>query len=95
MDKNHKIKKRTLQDGHCVLILIIVTAVLFRKALLGGPVILSHPIFLDLTHHIYAWRLYGFGLLKSGTIPLGFPGDESFPHDFVHQNLYGFGKMKK
>jgi sterol desaturase/sphingolipid hydroxylase (fatty acid hydroxylase superfamily) len=31
----------------------------------------------------------------SGTIPLGFPGDETFPHDFVHQNLYGFGKMKK
>lgn len=31
----------------------------------------------------------------SGTIELGFPGDESFPRDFVHQNLYGFGKPKK
>lgn len=31
----------------------------------------------------------------SGTIELGFPGDESFPQDFVHQNLYGFGKLKK
>ncbi len=31
----------------------------------------------------------------SGTIELGFPGDESFPQGFVHQNLYGFGKLKK
>jgi len=31
----------------------------------------------------------------SGTIELGFPGDENFPQDFVHQNLYGFGKTKK
>lgn len=25
-------------------------------------------------------------------IPLGFPGVEEFPEDFVHQNLYGFGR---
>lgn len=31
----------------------------------------------------------------SGTITLGFPGDENFPKDFVGQNLYGFGKGKK
>lgn len=30
----------------------------------------------------------------SGTIPLGFPGDETVPTDFVHQNLYGFRKEK-
>ena len=30
----------------------------------------------------------------SGTIPLGFPGDEHVPKDFVHQNLYGFKKEK-
>jgi sterol desaturase/sphingolipid hydroxylase (fatty acid hydroxylase superfamily) len=29
-----------------------------------------------------------------GKIKLGFPGDENFPQDFVHQNLYGFGKNK-
>ena len=28
----------------------------------------------------------------SGTIPLGFPGDERVPKDFIHQNLYGFRK---
>jgi len=28
----------------------------------------------------------------SGTIPLGFPGDERVPTDFIHQNLYGFRK---
>jgi len=28
----------------------------------------------------------------SGTIPLGFPGDENFPSDFVGQNTYGFRK---
>lgn len=28
----------------------------------------------------------------SGTIELGFPGDEKFPTDFVGQNSYGFGK---
>jgi len=28
----------------------------------------------------------------SGKIPLGFPGDEDFPKDFLHQNLHGFGK---
>lgn len=31
----------------------------------------------------------------SGTIELGFPGDENFPKDFVHQNSYGFGKPKR
>lgn len=31
----------------------------------------------------------------SGTIELGFPGDEKFPKDFIHQNIYGFGKSKK
>lgn len=31
----------------------------------------------------------------SGTIPLGFPGDETFPQDFLHQNIHGFGKLKK
>lgn len=28
----------------------------------------------------------------SGTIALGFPGDEDFPKDFFHQNIYGFKK---
>jgi len=28
----------------------------------------------------------------SGTIELGFPGDEEFPTDFVGQNIYGFKK---
>jgi sterol desaturase/sphingolipid hydroxylase (fatty acid hydroxylase superfamily) len=28
----------------------------------------------------------------SGTIQLGFPGDENFPKDFFHQNTYGFKK---
>ncbi|MFC4633146.1 sterol desaturase family protein [Dokdonia ponticola] len=31
----------------------------------------------------------------SGTIPLGFPGDETFPKDFIHQNTYGFKKEKE
>ncbi|EAR01842.1 sterol desaturase family protein [Maribacter sp. HTCC2170] len=31
----------------------------------------------------------------SGTIELGFPGDDDFPQDFIHQNIYGFGKSKK
>ena len=30
----------------------------------------------------------------SGTIEIGFPGDEKFPKDFIHQNIYGFGKTK-
>jgi sterol desaturase/sphingolipid hydroxylase (fatty acid hydroxylase superfamily) len=30
----------------------------------------------------------------SGTIPLGFPGDENFPKDFIHQNLHGFGEKE-
>ncbi|MDH3708937.1 MAG: sterol desaturase family protein [Cyclobacteriaceae bacterium] len=28
-------------------------------------------------------------------IRLGFPGVEDFPHDFVHQNMYGLGLSKK
>ena len=28
----------------------------------------------------------------SGTIPLGFPGDDDFPSDFIGQNTYGFTK---
>ncbi len=31
----------------------------------------------------------------SGTIELGFKGDEDFPKDFFHQNRYGFKKPKK
>lgn len=31
----------------------------------------------------------------SGTIPLGFPGDENFPNDFVGQNTYGFRKGQR
>lgn len=31
----------------------------------------------------------------SGTIELGFPGDDTFPQDFLHQNIYGFVKEKK
>lgn len=31
----------------------------------------------------------------SGTIILGFPGDEEFPKNFVHQNTYGFKKGQK
>ncbi len=31
----------------------------------------------------------------SGSIELGFPGDETFPRDFFHQNIYGLGKRKK
>ncbi|MGA1227028.1 MAG: sterol desaturase family protein [Tamlana sp.] len=31
----------------------------------------------------------------SGTIELGFPGDEKFPKDFIGQNTYGFSKKKK
>lgn len=30
----------------------------------------------------------------SGTIELGFPGDEKFPKDFIKQNVYGFTKNK-
>jgi sterol desaturase/sphingolipid hydroxylase (fatty acid hydroxylase superfamily) len=32
---------------------------------------------------------------ESGTIELGFPGDDKFPTDFVHQEIYGFVKPKK
>ena len=31
----------------------------------------------------------------SGTIALGFPGDEKFPADFVGQNIYGFKKGER
>ena len=31
----------------------------------------------------------------SGTIPLGFPGDENFPTDFVGQTTYGFKKGQR
>jgi len=31
----------------------------------------------------------------SGSIQLGFPGDDDFPTDFVGQNSYGFIKQKK
>ena len=31
----------------------------------------------------------------SGTIPLGFPGDEKFPNDFVGQTTYGFKKGQR
>lgn len=38
------------------------------------------------THHIPE---------DSGTIELGFPGEENFPKDFIHQNTYGFKRGQK
>lgn len=38
------------------------------------------------THHIPE---------DSGTIELGFPGDDEFPKDFIHQNTYGFKHGEK
>lgn len=64
---------RGLRDRHCILILLLITAVLFRKALWESGVILSHPVFFDLTHSLYAWRLFGFGLLREGVVPLWNP----------------------
>lgn len=61
------------RDRHCIFALGVVTVLLFRKALFGGAVILSHPAFLDLTHQYYAWRVYGFGLLRKGIVPLWNP----------------------
>ena len=31
----------------------------------------------------------------SGKVPLGFPGDDKFPTDFIHQNTYGFKHGQK
>ncbi|WGK63991.1 sterol desaturase family protein [Croceiramulus getboli] len=31
----------------------------------------------------------------SGRVKLGFPGDDNFPRDFLHQNTYGFRKEQK
>jgi sterol desaturase/sphingolipid hydroxylase (fatty acid hydroxylase superfamily) len=31
----------------------------------------------------------------SGTIKLGFPGDDKFPQDFIGQNTYGFGRERR
>jgi sterol desaturase/sphingolipid hydroxylase (fatty acid hydroxylase superfamily) len=31
----------------------------------------------------------------SGTIEIGFKGDDKFPKDFLHQNLYGFRKGQR
>ena len=62
-----------LRDRYCILLLLFVTVALFRKSFFNSQVILSHPIFLDLTHHIYLLRLFGFGLLKKGVIPLWNP----------------------
>ncbi len=62
-----------LRDRHCILLLAALAAALFRKALFGGAVILSHPVFLDLTHQVFAYRRYGFGLLREGIVPLWNP----------------------
>jgi len=62
-----------LSDWHCIAILLTLTALLFRKALFSSQVILSHPVFLDLTHSLYAWRKFGFSLLRQGVIPLWNP----------------------
>lgn len=61
------------RDAHCVIFLGVVTALVFRKALFTGGVILSHPVFLDMTHQFYPWRLFGFNLLRRGEIPLWNP----------------------
>ncbi|MDD5557305.1 MAG: hypothetical protein PHN82_08655 [bacterium] len=60
-------------DARCLAVLALLAVALFRRALFGGAVVMSHPIFLDLTHQYYPWRLFGFGLLREGTIPLWNP----------------------
>jgi hypothetical protein len=62
-----------LRDRHAILILLFLTIALFRRALFNGDAILSSPVFFDLTHSIYPWRLFGFNLLKDGIVPLWNP----------------------
>ncbi|MCX6356695.1 MAG: hypothetical protein NT045_02280 [Candidatus Aureabacteria bacterium] len=73
MEQRRRNRPAWLKDRHCILILLAITLLLFRKALLAGGVILSHPVFLDLTHHVYSLRRFGFNILGRGEIPLWNP----------------------
>lgn len=76
------------------------------KYLLNNPIMHLHHHAYDLPKGKYGVN-YGISLsiwdylFKTAYIPnedahtkLGFEGDETFPQDFIGQNLYGFGKEK-
>lgn len=61
-------------DVGCLLLLLVLTLVFFRKILFSpDAVIMGSPVLKDLTHQFYPWRRFGFGLLARGTVPLWNP----------------------
>lgn len=61
-------------DGLCVFALLLLAVVFFRKVLLSPAVVVpGSPILVDMTNQWYPWRLYGFGMLRDGVMPLWNP----------------------
>lgn len=61
-------------DTLAVLFLFTLAVLFFKKAIFAAsPVVLGSPILVDLTNQWYPWRLFGFGMVKQGIIPLWNP----------------------
>jgi len=61
-------------DTLAVLFIFTLAVLFFKKVIFASlPVVLGSPILVDLTNQWYPWRLFGFGMLRQGIIPLWNP----------------------
>jgi len=61
-------------DVGCLLLLALLTLFFLKDGLFArSPVVIADSLVIDLTHHIYPWRLFGFSSLQRGEIPLWNP----------------------
>jgi len=75
MNVSHECPTRLCRrDKYALVAVLIITILFFRKVIFcSTPIVLGSPILVDLTNQWYPWRLFGFGMLKKGIIPLWNP----------------------
>ncbi|MEI6633997.1 MAG: YfhO family protein [Chlamydiota bacterium] len=62
------------RDACCIGLFCIIAALVFRGGLdPRAPVVIAHHAQNDITQQFYPWRVFAFGLLKKGIIPLWNP----------------------
>ncbi|MCX6356058.1 MAG: YfhO family protein [Candidatus Aureabacteria bacterium] len=65
---------RRWRDAGCLLLLALLTLFFLKDGLFArSPVVIADPMVIDLTHHVYPWKLFGFSSLQRGEIPLWNP----------------------
>lgn len=71
---SQKVARRISGDLLALLCLLSLAVIFFRDAIFSrASMVLGNPIIVDMTNQWYPWRLFGFGALRRGVIPLWNP----------------------